>query len=241
MPTPIRWTNCILRLGDMKEWEDNPAEIDKESAERLAESFKPMYDYSKRDTAIYIWHAATTQQEFERAMNQAGYEVKQQLIWNKGMTLGRSDYHWAHELCFYGKKKDQTTTWYGDRRQRTVLGTRRSKLEELPREKMLQILLLIWDQTTNWEVDRDSVKEYRHSTQKPIRLAAKAMKNSAPPEGIILDPFAGSGSTMVACENLGFINRSIELDPKKVAVILQRMEDAFIGIKIGRVKNGKKA
>jgi N6-adenosine-specific RNA methylase IME4 len=77
--------------------------------EFLTKAFSIQREITHPNTALYCFHASRTQREFEQALNASGYEVKQQLVWNKGMSLGRSDYHWAHEPMFYCKKKGQTT------------------------------------------------------------------------------------------------------------------------------------
>jgi DNA modification methylase len=206
--------------------------------EFLAKAFTNMHAGTKENTALYCFHASRNQIEFESALKESGYQVRQQLIWNKGMVLGRSDYHWTHEPCFYCGKIGGKTEWYGDRSQKTVLGKRRSAFENLTREKLLAIVMLLAENTTCWEIDRDAVTEYQHSTQKPTRLALKGIMNSSPEGGIVLDPFAGSGSTMVAAENAGRACRAMELEPGYCAVILQRMQDAFLGIEISRIVKG---
>jgi DNA modification methylase len=202
----------------------------------LKEAFRNMHLYSKDDIALYCWHASSTQIQFEKALNLSGFEVKQQLIWNKGMVLGHSDYHWAHEPLFYCRKIGQKTKWYGTRTGKTILGQRRTDLQKLKKEMLLQIIMNMLDESTTWEIDRDSVKTYQHSTQKPVRLAIRAFINSSIEGDIIMDSFLGSGTTMVAAQNLGRKCYGIEISPDYCAVILQRMKDAFPEIEIKRAK-----
>ena len=113
--------------------------------------------------------------------------------------MGRQDYHWKHEPCLYGWKPGAAHTWNGDRKQTTVI-----------------------------EHDRPN-RNAEHPTMKPIEILAKFVRNSSRKGESVLDPFAGSGSTMVACEKLGRKCYSMELDPKYAQVIIDRMEK--LGIK----------
>jgi len=201
----------------------------------LTEAFQNMYSHSNNDIALYCWHASSTQIQFEKALTLSGFEVKQQLIWNKGMVLGHSDYHWAHEPLFYCRKSGQKTNWYGTRTGKTILGQRRTQLQKLKKETLLKIVMNMLDESTTWEIDRDLVNTYQHSTQKPTRLAVRAIINSSIDENIIMDSFLGSGTTMVACQNLNRKCYGIEISENYCAVILQRMKDAFPGIEIRRI------
>jgi len=200
-----------------------------ELQEFLRNAFHNIYEYTKDDTALYCWHASSTQREFENALNECGYEVKQQLIWNKGMVLGHSDYHWAHEPVFYCRKTGQKTHWFGYRTDKTVLGQRRSQLQKLTKETLLQIVMNMLDSSTTWEIDRDYVVEYQHSTQKPVRLAVRAITNSSAEGNSVIDFFLGSGTTLIACEQTGRKCRAVEISPAYVAVAIQRWVDVTGG------------
>jgi DNA modification methylase len=178
-----------------------------------------------RGDGLYDFLLVAFKNLFEQALNQAGFTVKQQLIWNKGMVLGHSDYHWAHEPVLYCKKTDQSTSWYGDRTGKTMLRARRSELNNLKKEDLVQILKNMMDESSVWEIDRDQAVKYQHPTQKPVTLAIRALCNSSQPENIVLDLFSGSGSTLIACENTERVCYGMELDPKYCAVILQRYFD----------------
>lgn len=201
-------------------------------------AFQNAYAFTKENTAAYIWYASKTHIQFEEALKAAGYEVSQQLIWNKGMSLGHADYHWAHEPVLYCKKAGQTKPWYGDRTHKTILGQKRSELTALKKEELVQIVKNLLDSSSNWEIDREVVTSYKHPTQKPVPLAGRAILNSSQEEDIVLDLFGGSGTTMVAAEQLGRRARLMELDPKFCYVIVERMRAAFPEIEIKR--NGKK-
>lgn len=194
-----------------------------ELAEFLFMAFEQLHQHSGPGAAAYIWYASKTHVQFELAANEAGFEVKQQLIWNKGMSLGHADYHWAHEPVLYLKKKSGSTTWYGDRTEKTILGPKRSELLSLKKEELVQIIKNLIDGTTTWEIDRERTVTYKHPTQKPVPLAGRAIINSSKERGIVLDAFVGSGTTMVAAHQLGRICYAMDLEPKWCQVTLERM------------------
>jgi DNA modification methylase len=133
---------------------------------------------------------------FLLALESCKLQVRQGLCWVKQqMVFGRQDYHYQHEMIIYGWKNGSSHYFVDDRTQTSI-----------------------------WEVDRPRVSA-EHPTMKPIELPSKAIANSSRPGGIVYDPFLGSGTTMVAAENLGRVCFGIEIEPKYVAVILQRMTD----------------
>lgn len=169
-------------------------------SEFLLAAFKNIKAHLREKRAFYIWYATSNHLQFEHAIIDAGLKSKQVLMWNKGMILGHSDYHWAFEPCFYGCKADENCIWFGDRCQTTV-----------------------------WDIKRDNTREYVHPTQKPTALAIKAMFNSSKPGEIVLDLFGGSGSTLIACEQTNRVNRSMEFDPKYADVIRKRWAEFVHG------------
>ena len=169
-------------------------------SEFLLAAFKNIKTHLREKRAFYIWYATSNHLQFEHAIIDAGLKSKQVLMWNKGMILGHSDYHWAFEPCFYGCKADENCIWFGDRCQTTV-----------------------------WDIKRDNTREYVHPTQKPTALAIKAMFNSSKPGEIVLDLFGGSGSTLIACEQTNRVNRSMEFDPKYADVIRKRWAEFVHG------------
>lgn len=221
-----------------KHWQilENDALHDQGLVNFLTAAFDNYCEYTHPAAPLYCFHASVNQMEFETALKLSGYEVKQQLIWNKGFGFNRTDYHWAHEPLFYCKKKGQSTKWYGDRTQQTIIGQRRTSLASMSKEELIKIITQAMDDSTVWEIDRDSVVDYVHSTQKPARLAARAMMNSTREGEVVADFFAGSGSTMVAAENFDRKCRSIEKDKGYCAVILERMQVAIPEIKIRKVE-----
>lgn len=190
----------------------------------LAHAFKNLADNLKSDGAFYVWFASGNHIEFETALKMAGLRVKQELIWDKGMVLGHSDYHWAYEPCLYGTHKDKNCTWYGDRTQKTFLAMNRTEIRDLKKEELIDILLRLHEGRSCWRISRDNTTEYIHPTQKPIALAGRGIKNSSCAGQIVLDLFGGSGSTMMACEQLGRKGRIMEFDPKYCDKIITRWE-----------------
>lgn len=161
----------------------------------LSESFEIINEMLKRGGVFYVWHASSSQREFENALNNTNLYVREQLIWAKNaFVLGRQDYQWQHEPCFYGWKEG-THNWYGDRKTSTVLN-----------------------------FDRPNVNR-EHPTMKPIALIALQIKNSTKKDDIVFDGFGGSGSTLIACEQLNRICYMMELDPKYCDVIIKRYEN----------------
>lgn len=159
----------------------------------LLSAFRCMNDSLADDGSIYVWHADTKGLIFRRAFEEAGFYLSGCCIWKKNaLVLGRSPYQWIHEPCLFGWKKGGKHQWYSDRKQTTV-----------------------------WEYDRPKSSP-DHPTTKPVSLMAYPIKNSTMTNSIVLDPFLGSGSTLIACCETKRICRGIELDPKFVDCIVKR-------------------
>jgi DNA modification methylase len=146
--------------------------------------------------AFYIWHADSESYNFRGAARDAGWTVRQCLIWKKQtLVMGRQDYHWKHEPCLYGWKDGAAHFWASDRKQTTVL-----------------------------EFDRP-MRSTEHPTMKPVDLFAYLMLNNTKVGDIVLDSFAGSGTTAIVAEKFGRRARVMELDPKYCDVIVKRWQD----------------
>ena len=159
----------------------------------LLSAYRCMHSNLADDGSIYVWHADTEGLNFRKAFKDAGFYLSGCCIWKKNsLVLGRSPYQWIHEPCLFGWKQKGKHQWYSDRKQTTV-----------------------------WEYDKPrSSKD--HPTMKPVTLMSYPIKNSTMTNGIVLDPFLGSGSTLIACMETDRICRGIELDPKFVDVIVKR-------------------
>ncbi len=159
----------------------------------LLDAFTNMGAALANDGAAYVFHADSKGLVFRRAFEDAGFKLSGCCIWAKNtFTLGRSDYQWCHEPCLYGWKKSGKHIWYGDRKQSTI-----------------------------WNCDKPSRSEH-HPTIKPVPILAIPIQNSTQTNGFVLDPFGGSGSTLICCEQLNRQAYLAEIDEKFVDVIVNR-------------------
>lgn len=161
----------------------------------LLSAYTNMYNSLDDGGSIYVFHADTEGINFRKAMLDAGFKLSQCLVWVKNsMVMGRQDYHWQHEPILYGWKPTAAHKWYSDRSQTTV-----------------------------WNFSRPTSSQ-DHPTMKPIDLISYPITNSSKAGDIVLDPFLGSGSTLIACEQLNRICYGAEIDPHYCDVILSRWE-----------------
>ena len=159
----------------------------------LLSMFTQVENHMEDDASIYVFHADTEGLNFRKAFKEAGFYLSGCCIWKKNsLVLGRSPYQWQHEPCLYGWKKKGKHQWFSDRKQTTI-----------------------------WEYDRPKSSK-DHPTMKPIQLMAYPIQNSSMRGTIVLDPFLGSGSTLIAADQTGRICYGIELDEKFVDVIVKR-------------------
>ena len=166
---------------------------DQEFYSFLLAAYQCMHQHLADDGSIYVWHADTEGLNFRKAFKDVGFYLSGCCIWKKNaLVLGRSPYQWIHEPCLFGWKQKGRHQWYADRKQTTV-----------------------------WEYDKPKSSP-DHPTMKPVTLMAYPIKNSTMTNGIVLDPFLGSGSTLIACMQTDRVCRGIELDPKFVDVIVKR-------------------
>lgn len=208
--------------------------------EFLVKSFSNAFNFTKEKTALYTCFSAVNHVIFESAINKAGYVMKQDIIWEKGHILGHSDYHWSHEPIMYCAKKGNSNPWYGDRTHKTmILNSTIEQLEELKKEQLIEMISSIRENSDIMSVKKDPSQEYLHSTQKPVALSTRMIKNSSRPREIVLEPFCGSGATLIACETTKRCCRAMELDPKYVDVILTRWA-VFTGKDPVRASDGVK-
>jgi len=161
--------------------------------EFLLSAFKNTEAVMAEDASIYVFHADTEGLNFRRAFADAGFYLSGCCIWKKeSLVLGRSPYQWQHEPVLYGWKKKGKHQWYTGRKETTI-----------------------------WEFDKPK-KNGDHPTMKPIPLLAYPITNSSMSNSVVLDPFGGSGSTLIACEQTDRICYTIELDEKFCDVIVNR-------------------
>lgn len=190
----------------------------------LSKAFAVMKEPLKAGGAFYIWYASRESVNFETALKENGLTVKQQLIWVKNvMTLGRQDWQWRHEPCLYGWKNGANHYWDG-RRDLTTVYDEKPDYKKMNKEQLLQeITKLRGDNVPNTIIYEDKpARNEEHPTMKPVKLFQRLIKNSSKEDDAILDPFGGSGTTIIACEKLNRTAYVMELDPHYCDVIRKR-------------------
>lgn len=178
----------------------------------LFEAFTQLEKALEKDGSIYVFHADTEGLNFRKAFIDAGFYLSGTCIWKKqSLVLGRSPYQWQHEPVLFGWKKKGKHQWYTGRKESTI-----------------------------WEFDKPK-KNGEHPTMKPIALISYPIQNSSMANSIVLDPFGGSGSTLIACEQTNRICYTIELDEKFVDVIVNRYIEQLGSDKdVYVIRDGKK-
>lgn len=162
----------------------------------LIDAFRCADENMRKGAVFYIWHADSEGYNFRGACHDIGWKVRECLVWNKNsMVLGRQDYQWKHEPCLYGWKDGASHLWASDRKQVTVFDFNRPSRNGL------------------------------HPTMKPIEMLVYQISNNTHEGDIVLDSFGGSGSTLIACEQINRKCYMCELDPKYVDVIIERWEN----------------
>lgn len=165
----------------------------------------------------YVWHASSFTDVVMQSLRNVGLEPSQQIIWNKSvMVMGRSDYHFKHEPCWYAIRKGKNHNWKGDRKQTTI-----------------------WDAAPpNHIMGGSKEDKTSHPTQKPAILYEKAYLNHTNPGEYVYEPFGGSGTSIVVCEKIGRRSLTMELDPKYCDVIVKRWQD-FTGKQAVHAETGE--
>ena len=178
----------------------------------LFDAFSNMANVMADDASIYVFHADTEGLNFRKAFADAGFYLSGCCIWKKqSLVLGRSPYQWQHEPVLYGWKKKGKHQWYTGRKESTI-----------------------------WEFDKPK-RNGDHPTMKPVPLLAYPIRNSSMANSVVLDPFGGSGSTLIACEQMDRICLTIELDEKFCDVIVKRyIEQVGSDDGVYVVRDGKK-
>lgn len=178
--------------------------------------------------AFYVWYATRTTEQFLAGMRNAELEVKQILIWVKShFTLGRQDYQWQHEPCLYGWKDGAAHYFLDSRKQSTVVEDVQPDLSSMKKADMEALLREIYNAE---KMPTDVIREAKpnvselHPTMKPLKLIARQIRNSSEPGQTVLDLFGGSGTTLIACEQMDRKCRMMEYDPHYVDVIVDRWE-----------------
>ena len=188
----------------------NDSMADEKFYEFLLAAFRNMAAHLAEGGSAYIFHADTEGLNFRRAFKEAGFHISGVCIWVKNsLVLGRSPYQWQHEPVLYGWLPNGKHKWFSDRKQSTI-----------------------------WNFDKPK-RSKEHPTMKPIPLLAYPIKNSSAPNGVVMDLFGGSGSTLMACAQTDRICRTMELDPRYASVIVLRYKAEYPDEDIHVLRNGQ--
>lgn len=162
----------------------------------LTQAFATCITILKSQASLYVCHSSQYQREFQHALEDNGIAIRNQIIWAKQhFAWGKGRYKFQHEPIFYAHLKGQQDLWYGNKKQSTL-----------------------------WSFNKPHANRL-HPTMKPVALIERALTNSTQSDDIVFDPFAGSGSTLIACEKMGRRASLLEIDPRYVDVIIQRWQD----------------
>lgn len=145
----------------------------------------------------YVWHSGIYARTVAESLDACGFQIRAQIVWAKPrLVLSRGDYHWQHEPCFYAVRKGASGHWQGAR-----------------------------DQTTLWTIATgESDEATEHGTQKPVECMRRPIVNNSAKDDLVYEPFAGSGSTLIAAESVGRVCLGIEIDPRYCDVIIERWQ-----------------
>jgi len=253
-PYNVNYGEKASMLNDYQKGHRNTSSIKNDNMKKddflrfLIDSFKSIYVALCPGGAFYICHAESTGLEFRKAVLEAGFLLKQCIIWAKNsLVIGRQDYQWKHEPILYGWKPGAAHRWYGGRKNTTVIEDNAQVVIEKQDDHAIihlslglqQLAIKVSDYevifdgddnlTTVWRIEKPQRNDV-HPTMKPVGLCARAIGNSSKPGEIVLDVFGGSGSTLIAAEQLNRTCYMMELDPIYCDVIIKRWEN-FTGQK----------
>lgn len=207
----------------------------------LFDMYSLAYKHIKTGGVIYVFHSDIERVNFQSAFQDAGFKLSQTIIWVKNtFNLSRNDYHWQHEPCLYGWKEGKAHYFVDDRKQNTVIEDKGIDINKLSKDEMKQLLKAIYSDDISTTVIHEDKPQRSdlHPTMKPLKLLERLVKNSSLQNEIVWDPFGGSGSTLMTCEQLNRTCYSMEFDPKYVDVIIQRWE-TFTEQKAVKLKGAK--
>lgn len=214
-----RRTDGLIIEND--EWED-----DAEFVSFLVKAFGNFKSVLKDGGAFYIWHASNTSGSFLTACEEVGLTIRQTLIWVKNaFALGRQDYQWKHEPCLYGWNDGAGHYFVYDRTLPTVFDDD-IDFDSLTKEQAVKLLKDIteWAEPTSVLREDKPNRSELYPTMKPVPLIARLIYNSSKKGELVLDLFGGSGTTLIASEELGRVCYMMEYDPLYADVIIERYE-----------------
>ena len=190
----------------------------------LGALFCAAYAHTRAGAPVYIFHADTEGVAFRQSLVDAGWLLKQVLVWVKNsLVLGRQDHHWQHEPILYGWKPGAGHSWYGGRKLTTVIDDQLD-LDLLSRDEIQEILAALLAESTVIRADKPA-RNAEHPTMKPVALIAQLLSRSTRIGDLVLDTCAGSGSLLIACHGLSRRAALTELDPRYADVICRRFQE----------------
>ena len=193
----------------------------------LTRAFKASSSAMKDGAAAYIWISSMHLPTFSSAMVDSGITWRQVLVWVKNtFSLGRQDYQWRHELCLYGWKPGAPHYFTNSRSESTVYEYSGKEPDKMAKGELLELVKSMSEGRNATDVlrfDKPSANE-DHPTMKPVRLFAYLIRNSSKKGQTILDPFGGSGTSVIAAEQMGRRCFCMEIDPHYCDVIIERWE-----------------
>ena len=202
--------------------------------------YKAAYGVMKKGAPLYVFHSTKETVNFTRSMEEAGFKYAQTLVWLKNhFTLGRQDYQWIHEPILYGWKEGAGHYFIGDRNLPTVFEEFKENPNKLNKAELVELLTKILDIPTTVIKDNKPSRSEDHPTMKPITLCAKLIYNSSHEGDTVFEPFGGSGSTLIAAEQLNRRCCAIELEPKYCDVIVRRYKELCPEIEVKHIRDGQ--
>lgn len=210
-----------------------------EFEEFLKDAFVNMWTVAKAGAPIYVFHSDTGGFTFRKTFTEAGFKMAQCLIWVKNhFVMGRQDYQWRHEPILYGWKLGGAHTWYGKRAKDTIITGK--SLTDMTSFELVATLEKMIEETPNSIIHCNRPMSSKiHPTMKPLEILGTLINNSSKSGDIVLDLFSGSGSTMMAAEQMGRICYAMELDPKYADASVKRYMQAFGGGQVRLVRGGQ--
>jgi DNA modification methylase len=201
------------------------------------------YEQLKGGAAFYIFHSSREASTFRKAAEDAKFKVAQTLIWVKNhFTLGRQDYQWIYEPIFYGwKEADGCPHYFINDRTQTTVFEKPCDFKKMGKAELITVFENVFKecQTDILRCDKPQRSD-DHPTQKPITLCAKLIDNSSKIGGLVYEPFCGSGSTLIAAEQLKRRCYGIELEPRYCDVTVRRYIESSGDVGVFLVRDGKK-
>lgn len=208
--------------------------------EFLSDFYKAAFENLRPGAAAYVFHSTKETINFIRAMVNSGFKYAQTLVWYKNhFTLGRQDYQWIHEPILYGWKEGAGHYFIDDRTNQSVFEEGRKDLKKLSKNELSELLDKVFSLQKTVIHDNKPTRSPDHPTMKPITLCAKLIYNSSHENDTVYEPFAGSGSTIIASEQLNRKCRAIELDQRYCDVIVKRYHKNFPDKSIRLIRGGE--